>query len=312
MQGADGHLVWDIVEWPNDSAPVPEAQKDFVSRLSFNSTGTLLAAGTGDGITLWNLDGAGRAPLHLDGHETQVWKVAFGTKPHLLASGSADGRIVLWDVGERKQLVCFNHWDLPKVGCKSRHKNRKVDWVEDLAFSPNGNTLASATRGHRVALWDIEAKKFDGWLREKEKDVIATTLAFDPTGRFLATAGDNDHLVRIYDLMTQDPPRSYRGPDALIRSLAFSPDGRHLVSASDDQIMIVWDVETGERVRELLGHANWIHGVRFAGDADSPILVSADHSGQVILWDGRSFEQMTLPVQRHNNWVRGIERQSRG
>lgn len=76
------------------------------------------------------------------------------------------------------------------------------------------------------------------------------------------------------------PPQGHL---AKVTCLAFSPDGRLLLSGSSDQMLLLWDVKTGEIVRRLEGHAGWVHACVFLPDGRT--AVSGGWGGEVIVWD---------------------------
>jgi WD40 repeat protein len=65
--------------------------------------------------------------------------------------------------------------------------------------------------------------------------------------------------------------------------VAFSPDGRLLASGSDDHTVKLWDVETGQEVRTLRGHTDWVWSVAFS--PDGRLLASGSGTSTVKLWD---------------------------
>ena len=79
---------------------------------------------------------------------------------------------------------------------------------------------------------------------------VVSQLALDPTGRFLATAGD-DHLVRVWDGRTGSLLHRLEGHLDWIRACVFSPTGRILATAGQDRQILLWDPETGQRIGEL-------------------------------------------------------------
>ena len=67
--------------------------------------------------------------------------------------------------------------------------------------------------------------------------------------------------------------------------MAFSPDGARLASASFDQTVKVWDAATGQELRTLMGHTEWVNGVAFSPDGAR--LASASRDGTVAVYDAR-------------------------
>ncbi|MBN1590187.1 MAG: WD40 repeat domain-containing protein [Pirellulales bacterium] len=80
-----------------------------------------------------------------------------------------------------------------------------------------------------------------GATRPAEKTPVVSSVALSPTGRQIATAGD-DHLVRIWDFEQGKVLRRLAGHGDWVRAVAFSPDGRLLATACDDRRVRVWDL----------------------------------------------------------------------
>jgi WD40 repeat protein len=92
--------------------------------------------------------------------------------------------------------------------------------VENLAFSPDGNTLASGGREGRVKLWDV-------------------------------TSGKN-----LLDIEAH-PSDGRRGIHGIVQSVVFSPDGKTLASGGDDRVVNFWDVATGRNIDMIETWPSW-------------------------------------------------------
>lgn len=122
-------------------------------------------------------------------------------------------------------------------------------WVQAVAFSPDGATLAAAF-DEEIGLWSVHSGESLGRLQGHTETVWAAV--FSPGGRHLASASE-DGSVRLWDTAAKAEVRRFSGPQRESRSVAFSPDGR-LVAAAPFREVWVWDTASG-RVRHRF--ANW-------------------------------------------------------
>lgn len=115
------------------------------------------------------------------------------------------------------------------------------DWVECVAFAPDGKILAAGSYGV-VKLIDVNEKQEIAALPLKGGFVKA--LAFSADGRFLATGGYQS--LEMWDVAERKPIRTFKGHRGYVMSVAFSPDEKTLASAADDETVKLWNVATGE------------------------------------------------------------------
>jgi Flp pilus assembly protein TadD len=107
-----------------------------------------------------------------------------------------------------------------------------------VAFSPDGQRLASASGDQTVKIWDSATGKELFTLEGHASYVVS--VAFSPDGQRLAT-GSIDQTVRIWDSVTGKELITLKGHSAPVRSVAFSPDGQRLATGSSDGSIHLWE-----------------------------------------------------------------------
>ncbi|MGD8969623.1 MAG: WD40 repeat domain-containing protein [Anaerolineae bacterium] len=149
--------------------------------------------------------------------------------------------------------------------------------VYDVAWSPGGETIASAGKDKTVVLWDAGSGTVIDVLEGHEDEV--TVVAWSPDGEKLASIG-RENAIRLWDVQTGDSITTLTGHTDWITSLAWSPDGRILASAGvpDDGTIRFWDTDTGEQMAVLNESA-----LVLAWSPDGSTL-AASNSSKLTLW----------------------------
>ena len=134
----------------------------------------------------------------------------------------------------------------------------QADSFADVAFSPDGKTLAGLEGRGRIQLWDRhtgESRLTTGVTTQGRHADLASgvsALAFSPDGRSLAGPGPDESLM-LYAVDTGLPTLSFEGSPGAVQELAFSPDGRTLVAAISAHSMRVWDARDGHLIHRIFG-----------------------------------------------------------
>jgi hypothetical protein len=192
---------------------------------------------------------------------------------------TSQNTVQLWDVATRQP-----HGE-PLIA----HTNA----VNGVAFSPDGQLMATASTDGTAQLWDVATGQPNGQPLTRPIPNGVNGLTFSPDGRLLATA-NGDATVQLWDVATGQPHgEPLTGHTDWVDGVSFSPDGRLLATTSPDQTVRLWDVATGRPHGEpLTGHTDRVFAVTFSPDGRLLATTSAD--GTARLWN--PFFDSWLPV----------------
>ncbi|EAW38158.1 NB-ARC domain-containing protein [Lyngbya sp. PCC 8106] len=205
--------------------------------------------------------------------------------PKGLATCDTDCNIRLWEVKTGKLVaICQGH----------------PNWVRSVAFSPDGEMLASGGADRLVKLWNVETGACIKTYSGHEGEVFS--VAFSSDGTKIAS-GSGDCTVKLWDTHTGQCLNTLSGHTDWVRSVAFSPTTDRVASGSQDQTMRIWDVKTGDCLKICHEHQGWVRSVAFNGNGSLLASGSSDHN--INLWKGDTGEYLKT-ISGHTGGVYSV------
>ncbi len=176
--------------------------------------------------------------------------------------------------------------------------------VQSVAFSPDGQRIATGSNDTTVRMWDAATGQPIGDPMKGHTDKV-TSVAFSPDGKRIIS-GSWDKTVRVWNADTGQPVGGpMTGHIDKVTSVAFSPDGWRIVSGSADKTLRLWDAGTGQPVGgPMTGHIDKVTSVAFSPDGWRIVSGSADKT--LRLWDAGTGQSVRGPMTGHTDAVLSV------
>jgi WD40 repeat protein len=224
----------------------------------------------------------------LRGHGSEVSSIAFSADGNLLASGSKDGEILLWDSNSMTQAV--PRFDFPA----------DVQWVMPVP----GHSAVKVQKRGRWWIWTLpslaEATNPADYLTAPAEIPTSKQQIQSRDGRWSADLL-SDGFVRIKDNL--DGRESIlKGHLLEVNGVAFTPDARRLVTTSGGaEAAKIWDVQTGRELLNLRGRGGHLRYVYWTDD-ESALIVNSSTPGYAQAWTAPTWEQIASEEMLTGRW----------
>ncbi|MEH2040951.1 nSTAND1 domain-containing NTPase, partial [Nostoc sp.] len=152
--------------------------------------------------------------------------------------------------------------------------------VNSVAYSPNGQQLASASADNTIKIWDVSRGQLLKTLTGHSS--LVNSIAYSPNGQHLASASA-DNTIKIWDVSSGQLLKTLTNHSSPVNSIAYSPNGKQLASASADKTIKIWDVSSGQLLKTLTNHSSPINSIAYSPNGKQLASASADKT--IKIWD---------------------------
>lgn len=323
-----------VMEWdlrPGNILHIFTGHQDWVRTVDLSPDDSMGVSGSDDGeIIVWDIESEAII-TRLEGHSAAVRGVRFTTDNSHIVSASLDGTVRVWSIADGSFVEYAPHGD---TGIESLDvapdRERAISgasngtvrvWnintgevlleldgytgaVLDVRFSPDGTRALSASTDATVKYWNLETGELIYTLGGHGREALS--VAFSPDGT-KAVSGSRNSEFFYWDLTTGTqirPPVVAHGSS--VRGADYSPvDNDIAISASADLLMFLWNLQTGEVIREFAGHQRVVYSVDFS--ADGTMALSGSRDKTLILWRVDDLDSL-LVWMRENRYLRPLTR----
>eukprot|EP01119_Soliformovum_irregulare_P015829 TRINITY_DN4519_c0_g1_i1.p1 TRINITY_DN4519_c0_g1~~TRINITY_DN4519_c0_g1_i1.p1 ORF type:complete len:1529 (-),score=494.33 TRINITY_DN4519_c0_g1_i1:1256-5488(-) len=256
----------------------------------------ILSAGMDTFIHLWDAQ-AGKEISQLRGHSKPVTNISFSADGQQLVSADEEGTIKIWD---------------GILGSEVFSSKVPSGWMNNVAYSQDGTQIVAAGSECQVWVWDALTLTISAKLVGHTRAV--TCAVFCPDGKILSASEDHSLILWSKSVkavqpseenytMEYIPSQTLKGHTDVVAACAVSPDGMTAVSASDDFSAILWDLTSGQILKQMK------HGAVVKACAFSPngkYIATGGRTSVVHLWNARQGAEIAT-FAGHLDWVNVLQ-----
>lgn len=271
--------VWEVATGAPLDLPAT-LETGSVDHIRFSADGARLVTVGENGVQVWDTQ-TGVVLNSFDGLYTAVFSPD-GTR---LAVGGWDGAV--WDLASDEQVFTLGG---------------HTSSVHDVAFSPDGSRLVTASGFGEVRVWDMTSG--EEVLTPASRGEIVVAVAYSPDGARLVSIADNHPAIIVWDATSGEAITELTGYTAYMRDAVYSPDATRIATTTSSHV-IMWDAASGEQLLTVPGQSRVI---AFSPDATRLLTV---RPRMVRVLDAATGDEQ-LVINGYNDLVMGAAFDSDG
>ncbi|HTI15160.1 MAG TPA: WD40 repeat domain-containing protein [Dictyobacter sp.] len=182
-------------------------------------------------------------------------------------------------------------------------------WAHAVAWSPDGNYVASIWDDDTLEVWDAHT----GQQLFEHPSGLGYALCWSPDSKYIAAVGADDTVV-IWDIHTGQPRVTYSGHNAPVNAISWSPNGKYIASAGDDKTVQIWrpaipannqaDITINKPIFTYTGHNASIYTV--AWSPNSQRIASGGEDNNVKVWNAFTGDNQ-LTYSGHHGTITSVD-----
>ncbi|ACF15145.1 WD-40 repeat protein [Chloroherpeton thalassium ATCC 35110] len=298
-----------------------------VSSISFSRDGKYLASGSWDNtVKVWDVN-TGKVLFDLKGHSAGVSAVAFSPSSLMLASVSLDSTLRVWEIrkeaanstnassssqlsnpSSKTQFASSNATNSLTEGVLKAYPAYSIkahpNWISAVAFSNNGQFIATGGWDNQVKLWDAQTGKLVQTFKGHMSAIL--DLKFTNDGKTLISSSRDESII-FWNLRNGEITYKITGHSGWITSIALNEKNTLLASGGSDETVSLWDIasqpDSAIELRRFPGHKDYVRSIAFA--PDGKILASGGDDRTLKFWNVETGREI-YEIEGHASWVRSI------
>ena len=264
---------FELIQLPDfTSLQSMSVSRDALSTCAFNASSDLIAMGCAKlgQLLVWNWQSESYV-FKQQGHFYDVLSIDFSKDGSQIVTGSADGKVKIWNVRTGLCFVTFTEHRMP---------------VTAVRFIPSNHAVASASMDGTVRAFDLiryrNFRTFQG-----SEPTQFSCLAIDPSGEILAAGSKDTFQIHLWSLKTGQLLDVFSGHEGPISGITFDGNGTTLATSSWDKTVQLWDTFTGKGRKESLSHYHDVLCLAYRPDGKQMCAGTLD--GQLSFWETTNY-----------------------
>ena len=294
--------IWDL-ETGKDLLTFTKHQAAVTTVATAPNNSKLVMSGSEDGILkVWNLD-TGEELFSIPGHDKSVKTVCVSPNQKAVSLAVSDEKMKVWDLTTGKEVFTLTG---------------HTDWVTAFTMTSDGRFAVSGSLQGTLKVWNLNTgNEVFNFTKDLPSMALVKVLTITPDNKRVIAASSqaNTNVLRVWDLATDTEAQTLSStlavvnkawvwhPNNLLNAIAITPDGTRVISDLFDKNLKVWDLDTGDEILTLTGHADWVNAVAITPDGKQAVSASRDRTLKV--WDLDTGDEI-LTLTGHADWVNAV------